>query len=419
MTTHIPNDNVSAFEAVTWCFEQAAQRMNVDEEHRDLMRSPWRELTVEVPVRLDSGKLRVFTGYRVQYNGARGPYKGGVRFHPRADLDEVRALAALMTWKTALVDIPFGGAKGGVACDPHELSQTELNRLTRRYTQSISHILGENRDIPAPDLGTDSQTMAWMMDAYGQLHGYTPAIVTGKPVELGGSFGREAATGRGLIVCLGEWARLASYSLQGAKVTIQGFGQVGSWTARLLGDLGCIVTGVSDVSGGIHNSSGLDIPALLEYSAHHGSVTRFPDAEAVNSEEFLALECDILIPAAVEGVIHTGNANSIRAGLVVEAANHPTTPAADALLGERGIVILPDILMNAGGVVGSYFEWAQNIQQFRWSEERFNQELAAVLERATREVVQMAQRDNMSLREASFAIGVSRVARAIEIRGFV
>ena len=419
MATRIPRDGVSVFEAVSWFFEQAAQRMNVHEEHRDLMRSAWRELTVAVPVRMDNGKLKVFTGYRVQYNGARGPYKGGVRFHPKADLDEVRALAALMTWKTALVDVPFGGAKGGVVCDPHELSQTELNRLTRRYTQSISHILGENRDIPAPDLGTNSQTMAWMMDAYGQLHGYTPAIVTGKPVELGGSLGREAATGRGLIICLGEWARLTSYSLQGARVIIQGFGQVGSWAARLLGDLGCTVVGVSDVGGGIHNSSGLDIPTLLEYSADHGSVAGFSRAEAVNGEEFMELECDILIPAAVEGAIHTGNADSIRAGMVVEAANHPTTAAADAILQERGIVILPDILVNAGGVVGSYFEWAQNIQQFRWSEERFNQELAVVMERATQAVVQTAQRDGVSLREAAFALGVTRVARAIEIRGFV
>ena len=419
MATNVPSDDVSAFEAVTWFFDQAAQRLNIDEEYIDLMRSPWRELTVAVPLRLDNGMLTVFTGYRVQYNGARGPYKGGVRFHPRADLDEVRALAALMTWKTALADIPFGGAKGGVVCDPHGLSQPELNRLTRRYTWNIYHILGDNRDIPAPDLGTDSQTMAWMMDAYGQLHGYTPAIVTGKPVELGGSFGRDAAPGRGLVLCMGEWARLTGYSLQGARVVIQGFGQVGSWAARLIGDLGCTVVGVSDISGGIYNSSGLDIPKLLDYSGHHGSVAGFPDTEAVTSEEFLELDCDILIPAAIEGVITMGNAERIRAGVVVEAANHPTTPAADALLQERGAVILPDILVNAGGVVVSYFEWAQNIQQFRWTEKRVNQELTVVMERATREVVEMAQRDSVSLREAAFALGVSRVARAIEMRGFV
>ena len=419
MATNVPSDDVSAFEAVTWFFEQAAQRLNIDEEYRALMGHAWRELTVEVPLRLDNGKLKVLTGYRVQYNGARGPYKGGVRFHPRADLDEVRALAALMTWKTALVDIPYGGAKGGVVCDPRQLSETELNRLTRRYTQNISHILGDNRDIPAPDLGTNSQTMAWMMDAYGQLHGYTPAIVTGKPVELGGSYGRDAAPGRGLAVCLGEWAGLTEYPLQGAKVVIQGFGQVGSWAARLVGELGCTIVGISDITGGVYNPRGLDIPKLLDYSGHHGSVAGFPDTETVTDEEFLELDCDILIPAAIEGVITTSNADHIRAELILEAANHPTTPAADALLRERGVVILPDILMNAGGVVVSYFEWAQNIQQFRWTEERVNQELEQIMKRATREVAQAAQRDNVSLREAAYAIGVRRVARAIEIRGFV
>ena len=367
MVTSAPGDDATAFEAVTWFFDRAASQLNLDEEHREIMRHPWRELTVELPLRLNNDGLRVFTGYRVQYNGARGPYKGGIRFHPRADLDEVRALAALMTWKTALVDIPYGGAKGGVVCDPSQLSETELNRLTRRYTQSISHILGDNRDIPAPDLGTNSQTMAWMMDAYGQLHGYTPAIVTGKPVELGGSFGRDAAPGRGLAICLEEWAAITGYSLGGASVVIQGFGQVGSWAARLVRDLGCTVVSVSDIGGGIHNPGGLDIPKLLEHSGRQGSVAGFPGAQAVGGEKFLELECDILIPAAIEGVIHTGNADHIKAGVILEAANHPTTPAADALLQERGVVTLPDVLVNTGGVVVSYFEWAHNIQQFRWT----------------------------------------------------
>ena len=243
MSSDVPSDDMTAFEAVTWCFDQAARHLNLDEEIQALMRQPWRELTVEVPVRLDDGHLKVFTGYRVQYNGARGPYKGGMRYHPKADLDEIRALAALMTWKTAVVEIPFGGAKGGVVCDPKQLSESELNRLTRRYTQNISHILGVNRDIPAPDLGTNSQTMAWMMDAYGQLHGYSPAIVTGKPLELGGSFGRESGPGQGLVFCLDEWARFTSYPIQEAKVVIQGFGQVGSWVARSIGSLGSTVVG--------------------------------------------------------------------------------------------------------------------------------------------------------------------------------
>ena len=419
MTVPVPREDMTSFEAVTWFFDQAAGHLKIDDELQELMRRPWRELTVELPIRLDNGKLKVFTGYRVQHNGARGPYKGGVRFHPRADLNEVRALAALMTWKTAVVDIPYGGAKGGVVCDPYELSQGELNRLTRRYTQNISHILGVTRDIPAPDLGTNSQTMAWMMDAYGQLYGYSPAIVTGKPLELGGSFGREAAPGQGLIYCLEEWASLTGYPLQESKVVIQGFGQVGSWVARLIGGLGCTVVGVSDIKGGVYNPQGLDISKLLDYSRHHDSIISFPDAEAVSSEEFLELPCDILVPAAIERVIHTGNADRIKARVIVEAANHPTTPAASVFLQERGISILPDILVNAGGVVVSYFEWAQDIQQFRWEENRVNEELTNIMKQATRSVMEVAQRDNLSPREAAFVIGVSRVAHTIQLRGFV
>ena len=313
MAITTPSDTMTSFEAVSWFFDQAAESLNLDSELQELMRNPWRELIVEVPIRLDNGHLKVFTGHCVQHNGARGPYKGGVRFHPSADLDEVRALASLMTWKTALVDIPYGGAKGSVTCDPSELSQDELNRLTRRYAQNIAHIIGDTRDIPAPDLGTNAQTMAWMMDAYGQLHGYTPAIVTGKPVELGGSYGREAAPGRGLVYCLEEWARLVGHLLQGATVAIQGFGQVGSWVARLIGDLGCTVVAVSDMRGGVYNPHGLDIPQLLDYARDQGSVAGFPNAEAVGSAEILEFPCDILVPAAVEKVIHTGNAERIKA----------------------------------------------------------------------------------------------------------
>ena len=415
----IPRDDMTSFEAVTWFFDQAARRLKIEDELQELMRRPWRELTVQVPIRLDDGSLKVFTGYRVQHNGARGPYKGGVRFHPNADLNEVRALAALMTWKTAVVDIPYGGAKGGVTCDPRELSQNELNRLTRRYTQNIAHILGVTRDIPAPDLGTNSQTMAWMMDAYGQLHGHSPGIVTGKPLDLGGSFGRDAAPGRGLVYCLGEWARLTGYPLQGTKVLIQGFGQVGSWVARLIGDLGCVVAGVSALGGGTYNPRGLDIPKLLDFSEANGSVTGFPGGEDIKGDQFLELPCDILVPAAIEGVIHTGNADRIKARVIVEAANHPTTAAAHLSLHERDIAILPDILVNAGGVVVSYFEWAQNIQQFRWDEERVNRELANIMHTATRGVVETAQRDNLSLRESALVIGIARVAVAIQLRGFI
>lgn len=419
MSDLVPSEDMSSFEAVSWFFDRAARHLKMDDELQELIRRPWRELTVEVPIRLDNGKLKVYTGYRVQHNGARGPYKGGVRFHPEADLDEVRALASLMTWKTAVTDIPYGGAKGGVTCDTHDLSQTELNRLTRRYTQNISHILGVNRDIPAPDLGTNSQTMAWMMDAYGQLNGYAPAIVTGKPLDLGGSFGREAAPGQGLVYCLEEWATLTNYALRGTKVVVQGFGQVGSWVARLIGDLGCVVVAVSDVKGGVYNPQGLDVPKLMDHQTGQGSVANFPGGESVGVDDFLELPCDILVPAAVEGVVNAYNVDRIKARVVMEAANHPTTPTADVHLHQRGVVVLPDILVNAGGVVASYFEWAQNIQQFRWDEGRVNKELSTIMKRATREVLETAQRDTLSLREAAFTIGVSRVARAIQLRGFV
>ncbi len=410
---------MTPFESVTWFFDRAAGYLKIDEELQQLMRHAWRELTVEVPIRLDNGQLKIFMGCRVQHNGSRGPYKGGIRYHPKADLDEVRALAALMTWKTAIVDIPYGGAKGAIICDPHELSRAELNRITRRYTQNISHILGVNRDIPAPDLGTNAQTMAWIMDAYGQLNGYSPAIVTGKPIELGGSYGREAATGRGLIFCLEQWAQLSSFNLSGATVAIQGSGQVGSWVARLIGQLGCTVVALSNSRGGTYNRYGLDVPKLLDHVRDHGAVSSFPGGEAIAGDELLELQCDVLIPAAIDGVIHTGNADRIKARVIAEAANNPTTPAANSILQARGVAILPDILANAGGVVVSYFEWAQNIQQFRWEEQRVNQELETTMKRATREVIENAKQNGLSLREAAFVIGVGRVAQAIELRGFV
>ncbi len=414
-----PKENTTTFESVNWFFQQAARRLRLHEEIEELLMHPWRELTVEVPVRMDNGQMKVFIGYRVQHNGARGPYKGGVRYHPTADLDEVRALAALMTWKTALTDIPFGGAKGGIQCDPSQLSQNELNRLTRRYTQHISYLIGPTRDIPAPDMGTNAQTMAWMMDAYGQRYGYNPAVVTGKPVELGGSYGRDAAPGRGLVFCISEWAHLSERPVEGSTVVVQGFGQVGSWAARLIGSLGCRVIALSDVRGGVLNRQGLDVDALLRHARATGSVVDLPGSESITNEELLGLECDILIPAAIQSVIHHQNADRIRAGIIVEAANHPVTPVADRILKERGVILLPDILVNAGGVVVSYFEWAQNIQQFRWDEGRVNEELFKVMSKATRQVYEMAQREGVSIREAAYLLGVSSVVRAIELRGFV
>jgi glutamate dehydrogenase (NAD(P)+) len=356
----------------------------------------------------------------VQHNGARGPYKGGIRFHSSADLDEVRALAALMTWKTALVDLPFGGAKGGVQCEPHLMSERELQQMTRRFTLNISYVLGVNRDIPAPDLNTNAQTMAWIMDAYGQRHGYTPAIVTGKPVELGGSLGREAATGRGVVMVAEETARHFGTELEGASVAIQGFGNVGSWTARLIKDHGVRIVAVSDVRGGIYRESGLDIDEVLRHQAESGSVIGAPGTEPISNEDLLLLDVDWLIPAALGGVIHARNAEKIQARFIVEAANHPVTPEADALLTDRGVQIMPDIMANSGGVTVSYFEWTQNIQQYRWDEDRVNTELRKIMRKMFADVCHFKEtHQKATFREAAFALGVERVTRAVRMRGYV
>ena len=410
---------MSPFEAVNYFFDLAADHIDLDDEMREILRTTYRELRVQVPVRMDDGRLVVFTGYRVQHNGARGPYKGGVRYHPDADLDEVRALASLMTWKTAVVDIPYGGAKGGVQCEPGILSQKELERLTRRFTSTISYVLGVNRDIPAPDVNTNAQTMAWMMDAYSSRYGYTPAIVTGKPVELGGSYGRDAATGRGVVYSLREAARDLGVDLQGATVAIQGFGNVGSWTARLIGEIGCKVVSVSDVRGGIYRGDGLDVQALFDHVQESGTVVDFPGVDGITNEELLTLGVDVLIPAALSRVINEENAGTVRAGTIVEAANHPVTPAADVILAERGVNVIPDILANAGGVTVSYFEWVQNIQQFRWEEQQVNEQLAKTMARAWQEIYARATVDGVDLRLAAFAIAVEKVSRAARLRGYV
>ena len=410
---------MSPFEAVSFFFDRAADHIGLADEMRAVLRGSYREVAVQVPVRMDNGELEVFTGYRVQHNAARGPYKGGVRYHPDADLDEVRALAALMTWKTAVVDIPFGGAKGGVQCDPTAMSEGERQRVTRRFTQTISYILGVNRDIPAPDVNTNAQTMAWMMDAYSSRYGYTPAIVTGKPVELGGSLGREAATGRGVVYCLEEAARDLGADLEGATVAVQGFGNVGSWVARLIGDLGCRVVAVSDVRGGVHRPDGLDVDALLRHVGESGSVVDAPGTEPITNEELVELDVDVLVPAALDRVITERNADRVRARFVVEAANHPVTPAADEMLEARGTVVLPDILANAGGVTVSYFEWVQNIQQFRWDEERVNAELRKTMANGWSQVHARAREDGVPLRLAAFAIAVEKVDRADRLRGYI
>ena len=410
---------LSPSESVLASMKESASRLALTEEVVGLLSTSWREVRAQLPVRMDNRKLQIFEGYRVQHNGARGPYKGGVRFHPKADLDEVRALAMLMTYKCALMDLPFGGAKGGVMCDPTRMSNTELNRLTRTYTQHIGMVLGVARDIPAPDMGTNAQTMAWMMDAYGQRFGYTPGIVTGKPVELGGSYGRDQATGRGVAIGMREHAKLEGVDPHEVRVVVQGYGNVGSWTCRIASELGFKIIGTSDVKGGIYNPDGLDIAELDRWFQVAGSVAGFHGGNAITNDDLLLLDCDYLVPAALGEVLTAQNAGSVKARLVVEAANHPVTPGGDAIFAARGITCLPDVLMNAGGVTVSYFEWTQNIQQFRWSLERVNTELEGRMVAAFHDVMGRAARDGTRPRQAAMDISVERVAKVIELRGFV
>ena len=417
--TLVEAPKVSPSESVLQSVYASAARLNTSSEVVDLLRTSWREVRAQIPVRMENRKLQIFEGYRVQHNGARGPYKGGVRFHPKADVDEVRALAMLMTYKCALMELPFGGAKGGVMCDPTRLTETELNRLTRAYTQHIGMVLGISRDIPAPDMGTNAQTMAWMMDAYGQRYGHTPGIVTGKPVELGGSYGRDQATGRGVAICMREYALLEKTNPRDIRVVIQGYGNVGSWTARIASEMGFTIIAVSDVKGGIHAPSGLNVAAVDKWFSVAGSVAGYPDAQPITNDDLLELECDYLVPAALGEVITEQNAMDVRCRMIIEAANHPVTPAADEILQRRQIPVLPDILVNAGGVTVSYFEWTQNIQQFRWSLEEVNAELEKRMVATFHELMARSNKDGTLPRQAAFDISLERVAKAILLRGFV
>lgn len=384
---------------------------------RTLLTMPFRELRVEIPVRMDDGSLRVFVGYRVQHSGVRGPAKGGIRYHATTDLNEVRALASAMTWKTSLVNIPFGGAKGGIAVDPATMSTGELQRLTRGYIRRIALFLGPFRDIPAPDMNTNAQVMTWIFDEYSAQHGYTPACVTGKPVELGGSLGREAATGRGAFYLIEALTKDLGMPLAGARVAIQGFGNVGSFAARFLAEAGAKVVAVADVRGGILNEQGLEVSALLDYSRAHRTIAGFPGAREISGEEVFTVDCDILVPAALQCVLTKNNAEKVRARVIAEGANLPTTPEADAILTRRGVTILPDILTNAGGVTVSYFEWAQNLQQIFWEEDHVNAEMHKILTRAYRQVAERAATDKITFRQAAYTIAVDRVARAERLRG--
>lgn len=414
------DEGLSAFEAVNRYFDQAAQLIDLPDDMRLVLTSTYREITAQVPVRLDNGELIVTEGYRVQHNGARGPYKGGVRYHPDANIDEIRALASLMTWKTALVDIPFGGAKGGIAIDPSGMSDGELERMTRRFLNGIQHVIGTYRDILAPDMNTNAQTMAWMMDAYGAGHGHSPGVVTGKPVALGGAPGRESATGRGVIDVLEAHCQRTGLQIEGLAVAFQGCGNVGAWAVAEAVRRGVKVVAVSDQWGGIRRDGGLDIDALAEVVLSGGRVRDYQDGhDVISNQELLTGPCDVLIPAALDAQIHAENAADVQASVVVEAANYPTTPAADEILGDRGVVVVPDVLANAGGVIGSYFEWTMNIQQFQWKEDRFNVELGRKLRTAYRATADFADEHDCTLRQAAFAIGIDRVAQASRLRGYI
>lgn len=415
-----PGDTLSTEAAVHSLVDRAARTINLRADTAAVLATNYRETSVQVPVRRDDGTMFVAHGHRVQHNGARGPYKGGIRYHPDADITEVRTLASLMTWKTALLNLPFGGAKGSLQIDPSQFTQRELEAMTRRLALSLGHVLGTHRDIPAPDVGTDSRTMAWFMDAYSSRHGYSPAVVTGKPIVLGGAPGRTAATGRGIAYILEAYAREHRWELAGCRVAVQGFGNVGSWAAREIQALGATIVAVSDVHGGIFHARGLDVAALARSVEAGGSVrdTEIPHDQISNSE-VLAVDCDVLIPAALGESITAENADLVRASLVLEGANHPVTSTGDDILNERGVTVVPDILANGGGVTGSYFEWTQNIQQFTWNEQQFNETLRERLTLAFARVSETAAEKQVSLREAAYVIALDRVARTVELRGYV
>ena len=398
--------------------DEAARIMNLDPNVHEVLRHPKRALTVSAPVRMDDGRVRVFTGYRVHHNTARGPSKGGIRYHPSVTMDEIKALAMWMTWKCAVVGIPYGGAKGGVVVDPKELSIEELEHLTRRYASEILPLIGPERDVPAPDVGTDEQVMAWIMDTYSMNQGYSvPGVVTGKPLSVGGSAGRRAATSRGVMYVTVATLKQLGMPVDQARIVIQGYGKVGSPAVELLTEQGCLVVGVSDVTGAVYNPRGLSPQGLAAHHVEAGTVTGYEGGEMITNEELLELECDVLIPAALEGVITGSNAEDIRAKIVVEAANGPTTPKGDEVLADRGIHVVPDILANSGGVTVSYFEWVQDIQAYFWTEEEVNERLRTIMQRAYLDVLALAEERKISMRQAATILGVSRVAEAHTTRG--
>ncbi|XP_031502220.1 glutamate dehydrogenase 2, mitochondrial [Nymphaea colorata] len=404
--------------ATTRNFRQAARLLGLDAKLERSLLIPFREIKVECTIPRDDGTLASYVGFRVQHDNARGPMKGGIRYHQEVDPDEVNALAQLMTWKTAVADIPYGGAKGGIGCNPKDLSSSELERLTRVFTQKIHDLIGIHTDVPAPDMGTNSQVMAWILDEYSKFHGHSPAVVTGKPIDLGGSLGRDAATGRGVIFATD--ALLAEYgkSISDQKFVIQGFGNVGSWAAQLIHERGGKVVAIGDITGAVKNGNGIDIPALVKHKNETGGIKGFSGAEPLDPDQLLVEECDVLIPCALGGVVNRENAADVKAKFIIEAANHPTDPEADEILSKKGVMVLPDIYANAGGVVVSYFEWVQNIQGFMWDEDKVNQELRKYMMKGFNNIKEMCRTYECSLRMGAFTLGVRRVARATVLRGW-
>ncbi len=413
------NENRSnLLDSVLRQLDVTAKMVKLSPDIHEILRHPKRVLQVACPVKMDNGEIGVFTGFRVQHHDARGPFKGGIRYHPEVNLDEITALAMLMTWKCAVVDIPYGGAKGGVVCDPSKLSMGEKERLTRRYTSMISPIIGPYQDVPAPDMATDPQTMAWIMDTYSQIRGHSiPEVVTGKPLDVGGSEGRVEATARGLVFCLQEAMKLRGYKRDGVTVVVQGSGNVGGNAAALLREMGCRIVGLSDSKSGIRSPKGIDVYKALKYKAEYRSFKGFPGAEEVSNEELLATDCDVLIPAALENQITVANASEVKAKIVVEGANGPTTPEADMIMRNNGIFVVPDILANAGGVVVSYLEWVQNLHREHWKAEDVNERLREKMVKSFYDVVDASKKYGVDMRNAAHALAVGRVASALSLLG--
>jgi glutamate dehydrogenase (NAD(P)+) len=413
-----PREDLNPYRIAQIQFDLAAEYLKLDPGVRQILRTPKRVLEVSIPTKMDNGQIKVFTGYRVQHNVVRGPAKGGIRYHPNVTVDEVKALATWMTWKTATVNIPFGGGKGGVICDPKRMSKPELERMTRRYASEILPLIGPEQDIPAPDVYTDSQTMAWIMDTYSMTKGYSAlGVVTGKPVSIGGSEGRKEATARGVVVVLEEACKAKKMSLRGSSVAIQGFGNAGSLIARLLAEKKARVVAISDSRGGVTNPRGIDPLKAMRYKDRSGTVVGMPGTSRISNDDLLTMKCDILVPAALENVITLNNVEQLKCKIVAEAANGPTTPHADEVLARRGITLLPDILANAGGVTVSYFEWVQDLQSFFWSEAEVNAKLESVMRRAFLEVFEMARKHRTHMRTGAYVLAVGRVSDATLARG--